>query len=769
MVCLLCAVWPAKGEQVTITGTVIGAEREALGECRVLVRSRDYDRRWTWPTAQTNTDGQGRFSCALEPRHLRRPVQVAAVKEGMAIGWTRAAAGDEIAVQLGAAPVACAGSVSDADGNPIAGAQVWVHQLSRPFGHDLPREYLYLGQVKFLSATTDEVGAFEIGNLPPGGVIGIAAVAEGFECLTIAREIAAERRDIRLVLQPEASISGTVTRAGQAVGGVRVLARSKADEDRQVEALSGADGSYWFGHLSPGSYTVRTELNEQFAAEVLHGIAVEAGQHVTDADIQLFAGGLLQGAVREAETGRSLVGVSVAVRWPRPSEPGYAWTIVSSDPAGRYAFRLPPGEAKVSYWPYDVGYEGGDPASHTVHIVEGETLSGLDIVLKPYPSISGRVLGPDGKPVAGAQLAPVSEWYIGPLEVYLRAQSDDEGHFEMSVGRDPREEIVFAVFGRHLGRGLAGIAVMEDPDEPLEVRLSRGAYAVTDVVDPQGNPLPGTPVGLSMICRGPNGWHFISTSSDEQGCARFGPLAPGVSVELRPAPNTRRRLLDPMSLWRDLGEVTLAPGQEYTLPPLQLNPQGRSLEGWVLDGDHRPIPGALIHAAQHRGLAFADEQGHFELAGLPVKGKVWLTATHPIQPLWAAEEVDPDWDIEPSLVLRPTGSIKGRIVDREGNPVAGAWVRHRHHVYMPSSWELRKRRNAQGARWGVRTDEEGRWQIDGLVPGAECMFMVEEPGSNVASGLEPVIVKSGETIDLGDRLLREPKIPGPGGRQIKPD
>ena len=119
MICLLCVAWPVKGEQVTITGTVIGAEREAVGECRVLVRSRDYDRRWTWPTAQTNTDGQGRFSCTLEPRHLRRPVQVAAVKEGMAIGWTRAAAGDEIAVQLGATPVACAGSVSDADGNPL--------------------------------------------------------------------------------------------------------------------------------------------------------------------------------------------------------------------------------------------------------------------------------------------------------------------------------------------------------------------------------------------------------------------------------------------------------------------------------------------------------------------------------------------------------------------------------------------------------------------------------------------------------------------------
>jgi protocatechuate 3,4-dioxygenase beta subunit len=69
------------------------------------------------------------------------------------------------------------------------------------------------------------------------------------------------------------------------------------------------------------------------------------------------------------------------------------------------------------------------------------------------------------------------------------------------------------------------------------------------------------------------------------------------------------------------------------------------------------------------------------------------------------------------LTLRPTTAITGTVVDMKGYPVADATVKARDEG-MPVRWELAEK---------TRTDEEGRFRIAGLFPGA-CWLNVEADG-----------------------------------------
>ena len=93
---------------------------------------------------------------------------------------------------------------------------------------------------------------------------------------------------------------------------------------------------------------------------------------------------------------------------------------------------------------------------------------------------------------------------------------------------------------------------------------------------------------------------------------------------------------------------------------------GRSVKGWVGDAQQQPVAGALVCSSWSDVSTRTNDQGLFEITGLRVAGDVWLIAVHPLKSLFAAEKLDPDWGYEPGLILKPTGSASGRIVDAQG-------------------------------------------------------------------------------------------------------
>ncbi len=110
-----------------------------------------------------------------------------------------------------------------------------------------------------------------------------------------------------------------------------------------------------------------------------------------------------------------------------------------------------------------------------------------------------------------------------------------------------------------------------------------------------------------------------------------------------------------------------------------------------------------------------------------------------------------------SIKLQPWGSISGRIVDDEGRPRKSVFIGNPRgsKVDNPETDDI-----LPGADWnnGIRVDADGRFTIEGLVPG------LKYDANTRASALEffgdlfkDVTVAPGEAKDLGDRKVQPQK------------
>ena len=114
-------------------------------------------------------------------------------------------------------------------------------------------------------------------------------------------------------------------------------------------------------------------------------------------------------------------------------------------------------------------------------------------------------------------------------------------------------------------------------------------------------------------------------------------------------------------------------------------------------------------------------------------------------------------EAEPYTVrLVPWGTIAGRLVDAEGRP------RPKAHL-ATVDWGAAMNDPARGILADVRTDDQGRFRVEGLVPGQSYTAdAVGEEALNHSFGfvIERVVLKPGETRDLGDVRARVPKPEG---------
>jgi hypothetical protein len=139
--------------------------------------------------------------------------------------------------------------------------------------------------------------------------------------------------------------------------------------------------------------------------------------------------------------------------------------------------------------------------------------------------------------------------------------------------------------------------------------------------------------------------------------------------------------------------------------------------------------------------------------------------------------------------LKPTGTITGRVVGRDGKPVAGVWFQllfddgpGRPGVFIHGGYAARAPTEAESRRgWrtkgyldkglGVsrseRTDAEGRFRLDGVVPDvpfdlvARLVGPPDKKGQQFLTGevrIARPTVKPGEALDLGE--LRAVAPPG---------
>lgn len=309
------------------------------------------------------------------------------------------------------------------------------------------------------------------------------------------------------------------------------------------------------------------------------------------------------------------------------------------------------------------------------------------------------------------------------------------------------------------------------------VELLRGATAIVRVLDGRGQPL----AGVAVRDDGPDGGHQ-ELAVDERGHVRFEHLAPGQHgfVLVRPQRGGGAKvgvMIDGRQRQHDTTRAvaTFADGDTQEL--LLQEPQRGSLRGTVtLDGE--PLARAELRltaatdaaadaataaldaavadtlgglfGAEATNTVKTDAAGEFVLHDVPT-GDYRLVITHremvmPAELPCRIEQGDNRHD----AALRRT-ILRGRVLDDAGAAVAGATVTAEAWTDGPDTGvgeataALRDLFGG-GARGGVRSDDDGRFELAGVSPGSVLRVRATAP-LHVAAEQRVDAVTAGEVRD----------------------
>jgi hypothetical protein len=285
-------------------------------------------------------------------------------------------------------------------------------------------------------------------------------------------------------------------------------------------------------------------------------------------------------------------------------------------------------------------------------------------------AVSGRVLGADGKPLAGAEVALVGRWHPSPrhpnhdYEVVAQAKTDAEGRFRLArADLSPAEFYHFHALAGATGHGLGWRKVSRrGQEEDVELRLEVERAVRGRLFDLQGLPARGVKGRLVYVA-------WKERKGDK-----------GNLLQQRAE---RERMLAEMQLRRAQGRGVVPhrrpDGFEFGLPKA---PEGFAF--W-------PKPFTT------------DAQGRFEIRGLSAGQEAHLLIE---DDRFALQELlldtgDKKAPAEATLSLSPAQRIEGRVVYEDtGKPVVGA------HLNLSAF------RDYVGKDASVRTDAEGRFSVN---------------------------------------------------------
>jgi hypothetical protein len=195
--------------------------------------------------------------------------------------------------------------------------------------------------------------------------------------------------------------------------------------------------------------------------------------------------------------------------------------------------------------------------------------------------------------------------------------------------------------------------------------------------------------------------------------------------------------------------VLLEPGEkeEGLVRDIALEkPQER--KGRVVGPDGGPLTGVTVYGLA-RGKIDTLAGDEFSVRGINPKSNRPLVFHHKEKNLGFYLKDLRDEEARPlAIKLQPCGSASGRIVDRDGQPVAGRRV-------LVQGRALRIMGDAGGGSQWVTTDKDGRFRAEGLVPGQEYVVEEWDKTPSLPRIYAPVVVEPGKHKDMGDLKLTE--------------
>jgi RNA polymerase sigma factor (sigma-70 family) len=611
------------------------------------------------------------------------------------------------------------GRVFGPDGKPFAGARLY---LSAPSSSKTPTYPVRAtsgadGRFAFSFVQSRPEKADADTPLPQ---VTVLAIAKGHGCDWVAVGAASKELTVRLV--KDVPVRGRILDPdGRPVAGARLrvigLSAAKGDDlAGYVQAVRhGDDFAFardWSGPLAGRPAVLTTGADGRFTltgagrkrvvhlylegpdiASVELDVMTCAAKKVVGPRRQLFgasfdyvavASRTIRGVVRDKDTGKPLAGMSVRV-WTNPR------CQALTDKLGRYELR---GVAKAaSYWlavsPADgLYFQRQAGVADTLGL--GTISSDIDMVRGL--TVRGKVADKEGKPVARARV----EYY--PLY--------------------PNPHVNGKLPGRWVPRAVAHTS----PD---------GSYVLTV--------LPGPGV-IGVIGPRPEAYMHAWVTLLERKNFFKGTIVnpPHESILHQDGGDNLRGAI---SQDRFNALVLLNPGEKEPalIKDVTLEP-GRTVKGRVVGPDGRPVTGVTVFGLVNRLGKETLIGAEFTVRHNPRLTSRPLVFFHKERNLGFFLKGLRSAETPLTVRLEPCGSVSGRVVDQDGQPVAGLRVR-----------VVGLGLNSLAQSQVVVTDRKGRFRAEGLVPGQPYLLMRGRLFAGLGSG---VSVESGKNKDMGDVKAR---------------
>lgn len=364
-----------------------------------------------------------------------------------------------------------------------------------------------------------------------------------------------------------------------------------------------------------------------------------------------------------------------------------------------------------------------------IDVEEGKTVASVELALDRGTRLTGRVIDPDGNPLAGAsvQLDPsrIARPFGGGSPGMWQAQTDSNGEFALDGLAPGETSILFNKQGFLFKRKIFEIT---DKDARVEIQLMRGKNLRGIVVDEAGSPVAAADVSVSSAAADAR---WSGARSDADGSFTLEGLA-----NTRYAVTARKRgYLDAV-----LKEVDVANAQTITLTLRR----GGSISGRVTGLSEAELGDVWVSATSmtSRARAQTDSTGAFRIDGVSdgvVTVMAAVTGNQTRQTPPKQVEVRGGTAAPVELEFGQGNSVSGH-VRRRGNGVERAAVQ-----FSPQEQGL-----PNGYAYSA---SDGSYRVDGLGSGKYRVY-VSLGGGPVRSESYTVAGNSTYDVDLRDGSLR---------------
>ncbi|MBI4615666.1 MAG: carboxypeptidase regulatory-like domain-containing protein [Planctomycetes bacterium] len=575
----------------------------------------------------------------------------------------------------------------------------------------------------------------------PVGAFFLAATGDDFVPLLASLDVPAEGpADFELQVEPGRRIWGRILDLANRtpVPGARVeIWNATLGPDTARSVLSSDGGEFAAAGFLPGPLGVRIRAegypeydSDREGDEYLVGMAEEARF-----EIDLPRGVGIAGRILGPD-GSGVEGATVSAREPAGGELASA---LSREGGG---FRIPAAPRVAGLFLFAEAPGLAPARTESLTGIGDEGVEGVEIRLSPGVAVAGKVVGPQGEPVAAVRIVVdlTGHWLGEARPAGMELATDAQGRFR--AGPFPPGTVPLLFLHPDYRPSATSLEIPEGApmrELPLEVRLEPGQALAGQVTDPGGSPVASALVVAEQTVAGAPEGPLASAWTTFDGSFELRSLAPG-PVRLRAmAPGYAPS--DPEMFAPEKGPVRLVLRRRFSLSGrvelLGLSAAGHEGHEHGPEAIERPEELAAftvrLVADQPGGKSppepvvsevfEAGEDARFVLTGVPegiYRLEVIATGYRPasIEPFSPADWVGREIEVR----LDPGPIVRGIVVSAStGEPVPGAVLVRGTDLsnFDPVGSEARER----VLGW---TDADGRFRISGLEAGTEAFSVYHD-------------------------------------------